>query len=246
MEHCPFGDLEQMLYMRGRLTEIEAKRVTKQLLDALAYLHSTGIVHCDLKPQNLLFAEEEANEPEDLLQQGKPGAGTAEEDPVRGKNNKNKSSSSSPAVQVTSPAGRLAKLCDFGLSCKVPDARFYKHTGDIHKIPWSGLLGTGGYIPPEIIRQDPFGKSADLWSVGVMLYQMLSGRMPFMPAKTCLTKRVSFSGPLWTNVSSEAKDLIRGLLKKVPSERLDADGALQHPWIETIHHLRPSFPHFVP
>lgn len=46
---------------------------------------------------------------------------------------------------------------------QVPDVRFYKQTGDINKIPWSGLFGTGGYIAPEIMNQQPFGKPADLW-----------------------------------------------------------------------------------
>lgn len=45
----------------------------------------------------------------------------------------------------------------------MPDVRFYKQTGDINKIPWSGLFGTGGYIAPEIMSQKPFGKTADLW-----------------------------------------------------------------------------------
>lgn len=49
------------------------------------------------------------------------------------------------------------------VSQKVPDVRFYKQTGDINKIPWSGLFGTGGYIAPEIMSQQPFGKPADLW-----------------------------------------------------------------------------------
>ncbi|CAM9747951.1 unnamed protein product, partial [Hapterophycus canaliculatus] len=148
--------------------------------------------------------------------------------------------------QVSSPAGRLAKLCDFGISCKVPDVRFYKQTGDINKIPWSGLFGTGGYIAPEIMNQQPFGKPADLWSVGVMLYQMISGRLPFIPARVCVTKPVSFPAAVWTDVSVGVKELIEGLLEKDPSQRLTAAQALQHPWIQTIHHLRPSFPHFVP
>lgn len=60
-------------------------------------------------------------------------------------------------------------VCDVHLSLvsvvlgKVPDVRFYKQTGDINKIPWSGLFGTGGYIAPEIMSQQPFGKPADLW-----------------------------------------------------------------------------------
>lgn len=52
------------------------------------------------------------------------------------------------------------RMCVF---FKVPDVRFYKKTGDINKIPWSGLFGTGGYIAPEIMEQQPFGKPADLW-----------------------------------------------------------------------------------
>lgn len=182
---------------RRRLTEIEAKRVTLQLLDGLDYLHSKGIVHCDIKPQNLLFADD----PADPDATAEKGAGAGSNHP------------SGETKQVTSPAGRLAKLCDFGLSCKVkpkhcwvvlssanvretceeietkrqatfvfthyvqlfahqalccfmpqvPDVRFYKQTGDINKIPWSGLFGTGGYIAPEIMRQEAFGKPADLW-----------------------------------------------------------------------------------
>lgn len=62
--------------------------------------------------------------------------------------------------------GVHAWLLSFSLSvvvAQVPDVRFYKQTGDINKIPWSGLFGTGGYIAPEIMSQHPFGKPADLW-----------------------------------------------------------------------------------
>lgn len=67
-----------------------------------------------------------------------------------------------------SPLGALADYINPPLvmvTRKVPDVRFYKETGDINKIPWSGLFGTGGYIAPEILRQEAFGKPADLWYV---------------------------------------------------------------------------------
>ncbi|CAM9477051.1 unnamed protein product [Ascophyllum nodosum] len=233
LENCDCGDLEKMMYMRGRLTEIEAKRVTMQLLEALRYVHGKGIVHCDVKPQNLLFAPDPVDP--DKGGEGSETSGTPSKD-----------LSDHGKQQVTSPAGKLAKLCDFGISCKVPDVRFYKQTGDINKIPWSGLFGTGGYIAPEIMSQQPFGKAADLWSVGAMLYQMISGRLPFIPARACVSKPVSFPAAVWTDVNIGVKDLICGLLEKDPSQRLTADQALHHPWIQTIQHLQPFFPHFVP
>ncbi|CAN0115547.1 unnamed protein product [Ectocarpus sp. 6 AP-2014] len=240
LENCPCGDLEKMLYLRGRLTEIEAKRVIMQLLEGVSYLHSKGIVHCDIKPQNLLFAPDPDNPDAPTLKAaGSSQSSGAESEKSTGPEKRGKQ-------QVSSPAGRLAKLCDFGISCKVPDVRFYKQTGDINKIPWSGLFGTGGYIAPEIMSQQPFGKPADLWSVGVMLYQMISGRLPFIPARKCVTKPVSFPAAVWADVNVGVKSLIEGLLEKEPSQRLTAAQALQHPWVQTIHHLRPSFPHFVP
>eukprot|EP00903_Cladosiphon_okamuranus_P019694 g18097.t2 len=264
LENCPCGDLEKMLYLRGRLTEIEAKRVTMQLLEGLRYLHSKGIVHCDIKPQNLLFAPDPASPDAPILKSSKSSSSSSSSSSATTSGNAPVAEAGAGAgagaeageskaqekhrgkQQVSSPAGRLAKLCDFGISCKVPDVRFYKQTGDINKIPWSGLFGTGGYIAPEIMSQQPFGKPADLWSVGVMLYQMISGRLPFIPARVCVTKPVSFPSAVWADVNVGVKNLIEGLLEKEPSQRLTATQALQHPWIQTIHHLRPSFPHFVP
>ncbi|CAM9848637.1 unnamed protein product, partial [Phaeothamnion confervicola] len=117
------------------------------------------------------------------------------------------------------------------MSVKVPDVRFFKLTGDVNKIPYTAMLGTGGYIAPEIMRQVPFGQEADLWSVGVMCYQMICGRMPFMPARSCLTRPANLSGPTWDKVSAECVDLIKRLLEPDPAKRLTARQALQHPWI---------------
>ncbi|CAM9589011.1 unnamed protein product [Chrysoparadoxa australica] len=204
LEHCPCGDLEQLMYIRGRLKDIEAARVTKQVLMALEHLHNNGIVHCDIKPQNLLFAPDK------------------EDDAPSSANSKG----CAVSEVTTSPSSLLCKLCDFGLSRKVPDTKFYKFTGDVNKIPFSALVGTGGYIAPEIMRHESFGKAADLWSVGVMLYQMLSGRMPFVPARACLASPVGFPPAAWRDVDPKCKDLIQKLLDKDPATRLTAEQVL--------------------
>ncbi|KAG5188569.1 hypothetical protein JKP88DRAFT_347858 [Tribonema minus] len=241
----------EMIYMRGFLKEIEAKRVAKQLLQAVAYLHAKGIVHCDIKPQNLLFTHDTTNTTPTSAASSPPSdrdrahsamqlgdfANGAEPPPPE---------SPSSTDAFTSPAGLLAKLCDFGLSRKVPDIKFFKLTGDVNKIPFSTLCGTGGFIAPEIMRQQPFGKAADMWSVGVMIYQMLCGRMPFMPARACLERPPSYLGATWRNVSEEAKDLINKMLERDPSKRLTAAEALEHPWLESVQYLESGFPHFVP
>jgi calcium-dependent protein kinase len=65
---------------------------------------------------------------------------------------------------------------------------------------------------------------------GVMMYQMLCGRMPFVPASRCLDKDAQFAGATWNKVSTGAKLLIKGLLERDPSKRLTAAEALAHPW----------------
>jgi hypothetical protein len=52
----------------------------------------------------------------------------------------------------------------------VPDVRFFKQTGDVNMIPYTAMIGTGGYIAAEIFAQKSFGKPADLWSVGKLLH----------------------------------------------------------------------------
>jgi serine/threonine protein kinase len=65
----------------------------------------------------------------------------------------------SPAqVRYKSPAGLVLKLCDFGLSRRVPDVKYYRETGDIFKVPFTQLTGTEAYISPEMFECRHYGK----------------------------------------------------------------------------------------
>ncbi|CAM9711819.1 unnamed protein product, partial [Discosporangium mesarthrocarpum] len=222
-ERAPCGSLEELLFLRGRLSELDAKRLVKQLLDGVSYLHASGVVHCDLKPANILLS--------DLLE------GDLEPVASRLQHHPHDSLNLQPAAPA-SMSGLVVKICDFGHARKVPDTRYYKFTGDIHKIPFHLFkhTGTEGFVAREVLVQEPYGKAADMWSVGCMLYKVLSGRMPWIPSRACLQRPLAMSGPLWSKVSQEAKDLVKELLEMDQNLRLDASQALHHAWFEGIDH----------
>lgn len=218
LEKSTHGNLEQILQLRRKVTELEAMWVVKQLLDAVEYLHACGVLHCDIKPHNILFSDVEGSF-RDVKGSGVGGAGAG-----AGKR----------LWMYTSPLGMVLKLCDFGLSRKVPDVRYYKHTGDINKVPFSRITGTTGFIAPEMMQKKPYGKPADMWSVGVVLSKMLSGSMPFSPPQRCLESDVSFRGRVWDVISDGAKAFVRGLLENDQCRRLTAKQALAERWLQTV------------
>lgn len=99
--------------------------------------------------------------------------------------------------------------------------------------------GTPGYIAPEILLNHKYGKPVDMWAFGVILYILLGGYPPFHDNdqkklfKKIIRGAYQFHDEYWSNISSEAKDLIRGLLILNPLNRLTVDQALEHPWVRS-------------
>lgn len=96
--------------------------------------------------------------------------------------------------------------------------------------------GTVAYLAPEVLSMKGYGKEVDLWSVGVIMYLVLRGRLPFddEDEDAIIEKAkkgyIPFEHMIWNSVSEEAKDLVRRLLKVDPLERIDIDQTLAHPW----------------
>jgi calcium/calmodulin-dependent protein kinase I len=109
----------------------------------------------------------------------------------------------------------------------------------------TGLCGTPDYVAPEVLtwyddddNGTPYGKGSDLWSLGVLLYVILSGCSPFSAdEEELLLKQVAeakyeFFENEWKNVSANAKDIITRLLVVDPAKRLTMPELLQHPWVK--------------
>lgn len=122
------------------------------------------------------------------------------------------------------------KLADFGLADFVLETAF----GDKCT---NGAYGTPFFCAPCIVTGKPYTTAVDMWSCGVILYNLLSGRLPFdgNNIKEVLRRvqagKYDFPDAQWRHISPDAKDLIDGLLKYDPKKRLTASQALKHPWI---------------
>lgn len=103
------------------------------------------------------------------------------------------------------------------------------------------IVGTPEYIAPEILNLQNYGKPADWWSFGTLMYEMMVGVPPFYSQnQERMFKMIKKSKVIWPKgctISQEAKDLIQQLLKKNPNERLGVNGSKQirtHPWFQKI------------
>lgn len=121
------------------------------------------------------------------------------------------------------------KIADFGLACRL--------AGRNGSIPGHEAIGTRGYMAPEVVSATVHSLPADIWSMGVILFTLLCGRLPFFHEDEAVEEeavcegRWSFVHPNWDEVSFGAKDTVRKLLSHAPYERPTAHEALALPWM---------------
>jgi len=122
-------------------------------------------------------------------------------------------------------ANNCLKIIDFGMSCVA-------HKGTVMK----KRVGSPLYIAPQVLM-GRYTRSCDIWSCGVIMYILLSGEPPFAGSsiaeifQSVRQSVFSMETGLWQKISADAKNLIKGLLQRMPKKRLTASEAMDHVWI---------------
>lgn len=171
MDFCDGGSLRDELLRAGTFAPGVACSVAAVVLRALAYAHGRGVVHRDVKPDNVLLS----------------GVGGV--------------------------ADRVV-VSDFGIAAVVEGAAGTS----------TGVVGTPLYLPPELVEFGKSGPAGDVYSAGVLLYELLCGRTPFAGEGTdfSVAYRHMTSEPPRLDVPGELWDVVAGMLAKDPSARLSA------------------------
>uniref|UniRef100_A0A674NKJ8 non-specific serine/threonine protein kinase n=1 Tax=Takifugu rubripes TaxID=31033 RepID=A0A674NKJ8_TAKRU len=121
------------------------------------------------------------------------------------------------------------KLIDFGLAHKIEAGVEFKN-----------IFGTPEFVAPEIVNYEPLGLEADMWSIGVITYILLSGASPFLGESKQETlgnvsaMNYNFDEEFFSNTSELAKSFISQLLEKDRRKRMSIQEALNHPWIKPL------------
>ncbi|KAK0748443.1 kinase-like domain-containing protein [Apiosordaria backusii] len=212
LELAPGGELFHQIVRLTYFSEDLSRHVIVQVAKALEHLHEEkGIVHRDIKPENILFSPIPMV-PSKNPKPKQPG----DEDKV----------DEGEFIKGVGAGGiGQIKIADFGLS----------------KIVWDNQTmtpcGTVGYTAPEIVKDERYSKSVDMWALGCVLYTMLCGFPPFYDESIeVLTEKVAkgqytFLSPWWDDISKSAQDLISHLLCVDPEQRYTIKEFLAHPWI---------------
>jgi len=212
LELCPGGELFHQIVRLTYFSEDLSRHVIVQVAKALEYLHEeAGVVHRDIKPENLLFYP-------------LPFIPTRNPKP-RGPDDEDKADEGEFIKGKGAGGIGIIKIADFGLS----------------KVIWDSQTmtpcGTVGYTAPEIVKDERYSKSVDMWALGCVLYTLLCGFPPFYDESIqTLTEKVArgqytFLSPWWDDISKSAQDLVSHLLTVDPEKRYDIKQFLNHPWI---------------
>jgi len=212
MEYCSGGELFDAIQKKRResYTESQAAYITSQMLSALKDLHARGIIHRDVKPENILLVNDDESDVRVKL----ADFGVARVlVPHTDGSESDTSSSDGEASPLTPPSKR---------------SRAYS------------CVGTDYYAAPEVCAGEGYDTAVDVYSLGVSLYVLLSGVPPSyasgIESETDEDDENDSSGVVfpssdWKNVSKKAKQLIRKMLHPDPDQRITVTEALQDEWI---------------
>lgn len=215
MEYIEGVDLFTFLDERGCLSQELIKKCMRLLAQTIKYLHTFGIVHRDLKLENIMIVVDRSKHPDNLIQLRKGS-----------KERRRESKILNPSF-IDEPSFVNIKLMDFGISKIISNDTYLTE-----------MIGTLRFTAPEVLIGKPYNKQIDNWSFGIMLYLLFSGHYPFDDeseencSKRIVYEDLTFKEEIWEKASTELKDLISNCLVKDPTKRFNILKILKHPFFE--------------
>jgi serine/threonine-protein kinase NIM1 len=186
MEYASCGELYTKISNDGRLQESEARPLFAQIVAAVHHMHENGIIHRDLKAENVLFA-----------------------------------------------SVRMIKVADFGFSTPADGSDGNSDFGPPATL--NTFCGSPPYAAPELFRDDCYyGVHVDIWALGILLYFMVTGILPFRADTVGKLKKCILDGSykIPSFVSDSCAGLVRGILQPVPTERLTLNQIRHSVWLD--------------
>jgi serine/threonine protein kinase len=222
LELCTGGELcDLVMRFDGHLTEDTTRVIMIQIVEAVAYLHSHGIAHRDLKMENILLAQPYDPDRDPIIKL--VDFGFARDLPL-----------SSACADAPNDASVADTTTGDGIPSRSGNA---SPMAMLKRDPMNlSFVGTLGYAAPEVIAHKSYDCRCDLYSVGVLMYFCLAGSLPFSvetfqngSTTLDLKEALSFTDPIWNSISAEAKDLVQHLLVD-EEDRFTAGQFLSHLW----------------
>ena len=216
------GELLERIIAKKRYSEGEAKAVLQSLIEAASFLHSRNVVHRDIKPENILLASQNDHTEvlisdfglAKVLDSGESKVFDCGSDSSSHSSQSTVGSSGSEGLEEVSIGQRRKRRPRAYTSC-----------------------GSDCYVAPEVLNAEGYGPQVDMWSIGVVMFTLLCGELPFSVEGNQLYSDIrhgnySFHDPVWQTVSPVAKDLLKRLLTVNPEKRITAEEAKNHPWFK--------------
>eukprot|EP00039_Didymoeca_costata_P001966 m.56598 g.56598 ORF g.56598 m.56598 type:complete len:753 (-) comp11048_c0_seq1:7649-9907(-) len=207
MDLASGGELLDYIVTHGHLKEKETRKFVRQLVSAVGHLHSCGVVHRDLKAENLLLG---ANLDLMIIDFGLANFYETKEY-KRHKSAKNDLE-----------------------NCEKDDNNYDNYGLNQKRNLLDTLCGSPAYTAPEVLAGKSYTEAVDIWSIGVNMYAMLTGKLPFNSSSITELHRLATEGNyIKPQVSDDCLDLLAGLLTADEEKRISLKSAANHPWLLT-------------
>ena len=249
MEALTGGELLERVQKLKVFSEGDARSVVRQLISVIQHLHSRGIIHGDIKAENVLYVNPNSKKIKLIDFNCSRTVNDSATDSVPS------SPFSSRTTEARSPCGSRERRAS---TSAIEPPSTEGNTTTARRMNLAGhkrsksLVGTPAYFSPEILSEHESGKTSDMWAIGCLVCLLLSGSLPFTEENTLDRERAILHTEIdfaadehWNPLSYGAKHFTKSLLQKDPLIRLKADQSHEHFWLSNLPiaiSIRPSNP----